>query len=255
MSKYVVFSFDDGRLDTYVNAVPIMEKYGLTATINITTDFISNPNRYTTFKSADNKAMSVDQVRELYQRGFEIASHGNRHINDPDDVRRSIDILHTWGIDKVYGFASPESAIDYQNFSQFENLVKDGTLTYIRSGLQVRKQGLNYAGFYVMQNLTKSGALFYHQNKKLIQIGNDCTTLEFGISVSQHTTVEQIMYLINRMPENASVVFIFHSILKSNEPGTGADKWYWEKERFEKLCSKIEKCSACQIINNSILYR
>ena len=83
MSKKIVLSFDDGRLDTFENAIPIMDKYGIPATINITTDFILHPNKYCSFKSAGNKAMSVDQIQEIYKKGYEIASHGNEHLNNP----------------------------------------------------------------------------------------------------------------------------------------------------------------------------
>ena len=33
--KYVVFSFDDGRKDFYTNALPILRKYNLLATVNV----------------------------------------------------------------------------------------------------------------------------------------------------------------------------------------------------------------------------
>ena len=250
MSKYVVLSFDDGRSDTYENAVPIMDRYGITATINITTDFISHPEKYGMFKSACNKSMSESQVLELYRKGYEIASHGNGHINDPEDVRESIKILHSWGIDKVYGFASPVSELDEKNVLPFINLIKDGTLSYIISGLQVQRQGFIYTWFYVLQQVFKSKYLFYRLNKKELKSTSGGNTFFFGISVSRYTTADQMVYLLSKMLENAVAIFIFHSILDDGSMGIGVDKWYWTSKQFEEFLKRITCFTEYKFINS-----
>ena len=254
MAKNIVFSFDDGRLDTYENAVPIMDQYGIKATINITADFILHAENYNCFKSANNKAMSIEQVLELYNKGFEIATHGNRHTNDPDDVRTSIKILKEWGIDKIYGFASPESEINPDNISTFKELMDDGTISYIRSGFQVRKRGLLYSALYVIQNVTKSKNLFYRLNKKSVFGNDEKQTLLYGISVTKDTTVDQILYFIDKMPENSTAILIFHSVLESDDLGLGKDKWYWNVERFKELCKELSN-KKCGVIKNSDFYK
>lgn len=255
MAKYVVFSFDDGRYDTYQNAAPIMEKHGVTATINITTDFILHPSAYTTFNSADNTAMSVDNILDMQNRGFEIAVHGNWHINDPDDVRTGVALLKEWGIESVYGFASPESSIDEGNFGEFEGLLKDGTVSYIRSGLQVRKQGLFYAGLYVLQNIFKSKFLFYILNKRTIIKKGEERPLIYGVSVSKDTTAKQIMYLLKKAPDNSAVVFIFHSILNTQNAGYGQDKWYWSESRFDKLCKLLSNSDKYKTVKSRDIFK
>lgn len=251
--KNVILSFDDGRLDTYENAAPIMESYGITATINVTTDFILHPDNYSTFRSAGNKAMSVEQIRTLYHKGFEIASHGNEHINDPDDIRKSIEILHGWGIDNVYGFASPASEIDSDSYSKFKELIEDHTLSYIRSGLQVRKQGLVFAGLYFIQNLSRSRFLYYLLNRKLC-CANKTREMEYGVSVIKGTTVDQIMFLIERMRDNTTLILILHSILYDTDPGYGEDKWCWSEKKVRELCERIANSNTCCVLNNSELY-
>ena len=255
MSKKIVLSFDDGRLDTFENAIPIMDKYGIPATINITTDFILHPNKYCSFKSAGNKAMSVDQIQEIYKKGYEIASHGNEHLNNPDDIRKSVELLHEWGVEKVYGFASPTSAINENNFSDFKILLDEGTLSYIRSGLQVRQQGLLYTGLYVIQNVVKSNYLFWRLNKRLVIKDSALPLLEYGISVSKDTTVDQIIYLINKMPQDSMVILILHSILSKDASGYGLDKWYWSKTQFEELCSRLSNHSMYRLIRNNDAYK
>lgn len=254
MAKKIIFSFDDGRLDTFEIAVPVMGKYGLTATINIATDFIINPGKYDCFKSACNKAMRIEQVQELYEKGYEIASHGNQHDNRIKSIRESIIILNSWGIEKVWGFASPESIIDENNISSIDSLIKDKTLMYIRSGLQIRKQSISYIFLYIVQKLIRSKWLFYYLNKKQIISKDIYPILEYGISISKDTTVRQILYFIDRMPEEATAIFIFHSILERDAPGEKQDKWYWSVNRFEELCRELASDKNCHVINNADIF-
>ena len=68
--KPLLITFDDGYVDNYLNAYPVMKKYGFTGTIFIVTDFISSDERFLTW----------DQVKELKENGFYIGSHTMQHI-------------------------------------------------------------------------------------------------------------------------------------------------------------------------------
>ena len=72
--RYVNLSFDDGRSDTYEIAFPILKKYGLTATVNIVSDFVINPDK-PYFKSAS-QPMSQEQILEWQKMGHEIPRKG-----------------------------------------------------------------------------------------------------------------------------------------------------------------------------------
>lgn len=67
--KPIMITFDDGYLDNYTNAYPIMKKYDFTATIFIITNLIAQDNRF----------MNWDQVREMQQNGFVFGSHTANH--------------------------------------------------------------------------------------------------------------------------------------------------------------------------------
>ncbi len=76
--KSVVLTFDDGWKSQYDLAVPILEKYNLTGTFFIITN------------STGTKAyMSVDELKDLHAKGFEIASHTKSHPRLPtlDDTK------------------------------------------------------------------------------------------------------------------------------------------------------------------------
>lgn len=66
----VVITFDDGALDVYQNAFPIMQKLGFVGTFYI----VSNR-----LKSAD--FVNVNQLREMIAAGWEIGSHSRSHID------------------------------------------------------------------------------------------------------------------------------------------------------------------------------
>lgn len=68
--KSVVITLDDGWRSAYHIAFPILKKYGFTATLFVSTDFIGCKN-----------ALSWQQIRELAESGFDIQCHTKTHRN------------------------------------------------------------------------------------------------------------------------------------------------------------------------------
>lgn len=66
--KIVILMFDRGYKSIFSMAKPIMDKYGFKASIFIACDYVN-----------DGDGMDWDQVRELYQNGYDIQSHGLEH--------------------------------------------------------------------------------------------------------------------------------------------------------------------------------
>jgi len=69
----VVITFDDGNIDNYSNALPILKKYGFVATFYIVETYINGA-----------EMISTDQVKELIQNGWEIGSHSSTHPHLPN---------------------------------------------------------------------------------------------------------------------------------------------------------------------------
>ena len=67
--KAVVIAIDDGNKSAYKIALPILRKYGYTATLFIYTDFVG----------VSTGAITWDQLREMKAAGFEIGSHTKSH--------------------------------------------------------------------------------------------------------------------------------------------------------------------------------
>lgn len=80
----VLITFDDGYLDNYKNAYPILKKYGFKATIFVVTSFMGTQKNY----------LNWEQARELELNGISIESHTVSHksmteLND-DQLRAEL---------------------------------------------------------------------------------------------------------------------------------------------------------------------
>jgi Predicted xylanase/chitin deacetylase len=64
----VVITFDDGYEDNYINAYPVLKKYGYTATVFAVTNFVSSKGY-----------MSWEQLQELAEKGWQIEGHTINH--------------------------------------------------------------------------------------------------------------------------------------------------------------------------------
>ena len=252
--KRIVFSFDDGRLDTYTTAYPIMRKYGLPFTLNVTTDFVSHPERYTNFGSADNKSMRSEQVLDCYQNGVEIACHGHTHQNTAKDVLDNIAALAEMGVDvSGVGFASPNSEVTEDNCADIKKLLTDGTLGYIRSGRQVRREGIVYTVLTLLERFTHSKWLFYKLNKRNI-IAKGQTGILMSVGITAGTKIQQIRFLIEKLPDDASLILMFHSVLSRSDACYGKDAWYYDIADFETLVAalaanpRIQVCTTKEIV-------
>ncbi len=67
-AKPVLITFDDGWVDNYTNALPIMEKYNQTGTFFIVSNFIDQEER-----------ISAEQLVDMRKRGFDLGSHSLNH--------------------------------------------------------------------------------------------------------------------------------------------------------------------------------
>lgn len=256
--KNIVFSFDDARLDTYTTAYPILKKYGFPFTVNAVSDFVSNEEHYTCFASGSNKSMTREQLIECQNEGNEIACHGHNHKNEVQGVLDNIEALAKFGLDKnlIVGFASPNSYVTERNTYGMEKLVENGVLKYVRSGIQIRREGLIYTALSLVERITHSKLLFRYLNRKNI-ISNIGWLLP-SVAITRYTTVNQVMHLIDKLKDGESVILMFHSVLNKIDVGYGKDDWYFDAEKFDEICKRLKEndavnvCTTAKLVSDGI---
>jgi peptidoglycan/xylan/chitin deacetylase (PgdA/CDA1 family) len=79
----IIITFDDGNLDNYTTAFPIMQKYGFTGVLYIVGKYMGAE-----------QYMSADQIKEMAAAGWEVGSHSMTHSDltllEPQEQRREI---------------------------------------------------------------------------------------------------------------------------------------------------------------------
>lgn len=66
----IILTFDDGHLNNYTIAYPIMKKYGFTGALYIVGEYIGSPNY-----------MNADQIKEMVHNGWEVGNHSMNHFD------------------------------------------------------------------------------------------------------------------------------------------------------------------------------
>lgn len=70
--KPVIITFDDGYRDNYLNALPILDDYGLKATIFLATEFIDQGNQ---------NYLTWSMIEEMSASGHRFEPHGKTHVD------------------------------------------------------------------------------------------------------------------------------------------------------------------------------
>ena len=200
------------------------------------TDFIGGHRNVSEMASADNKFVNWEEVKECEAAGIEIASHSSNHTNAIEKIRKADQIFRRRNISRYKGgFASPNSCIWSRNIKKYGEVVSDGTVSYIRSGNQLRRDGKIRLLYYLVMRFTGSRYFFCLYHKR-------------------NTTVQQIVKLIQAMKEGEAAILLFHSILKPSDPGYGKDKWYTDERIFRAICSYISREPGIEALTNFELH-
>lgn len=219
----VTLSIDDARKDFHTNAAPIMEKYGIVSTNNVVSGWVDGTGTWNPDGSAGAQGpMTKEQVKYWDNKGHETASHSHDHTNTKESIIADVNKLRSWGL-KIDGFCSPSSGVSFNNSVAYfrkkeKEEFKDLGLTYCRSG--------------ELPSMVETDAIIpYGLPHPYYQYRLTSTKVLSGNSV------DLIKSYVQKAIDNKQwCILMLHSILRTGEPGYGADIWYWDAGKFEQLC-------------------
>lgn len=80
--KLVALTFDDGYENFLSNALPILDRFGFSATIYVLSDLIGAYNQWDLDSGiSKNTLMTEDQIRQCLRHGMEVGCHGATHLS------------------------------------------------------------------------------------------------------------------------------------------------------------------------------
>ena len=117
--KRIAITFDDGYLDNYQNAFPILKKYQFSATIFIITNFIGKIRSWELGKHPCHY-MDWSHIQEMVQNGISFQSHSRNHpdltkIDLPEALKEIVDSRKA--IEDKLGIPVHHFAYPYGNFT------------------------------------------------------------------------------------------------------------------------------------------
>lgn len=240
--KHVAITFDDGRSDNYLLAKEIMDRYQFRGTVYVTTGFIDGTWKEKEVLKSPTRPLSVAEIKNLHEAGWEIGLHGDKHQLQVEDMRTALQKLQLWGIENpCWGVSAPNSKGEEAEIAAMLASEYGTQIAYIRRGRKCDTTKLKNRVLYAAYSLLKAKWAYRHFNAE-----NSFTpeTLERSnlpsVVVKAKDRPEWIADFIRQLPDDSAVVLMLHSILPADHPVCGKDPWSWESGRFEKLCQELK---------------
>lgn len=194
----LILNFDDGYRGVYTNALPIMERYNIQGVVFAITYFLDNE-----------RHMSLEQLKTLREKGWEIGSH----------------TVHHYDLQQL-----SEDEINYQvsyskKFLLEHNLIKDTYSSF--SSPMGRWDNKIQSAVFKNYSLARSNQLY------------DCKTGEeipviLRVALKE-TSISTVKRWLDRATKNDKpLILVFHEI------APGGNEYFFPLEKFEKVIELIK---------------
>ena len=237
----VVLSFDDGRYDNYEAYKNILKPLNIPATFNITAGYILN-NIEKNDMPGPHKPMSIQEVSEMNESNIcEIAGHGYTHDNTIKSLIKGVKWQReTFGYDFV-GIASPHSEYDLKKIKEDMKLFRDNNVIYLRVSNDYSKLKFIKKAIRKINRKIHSGYFYYFINKD--SICYEKNFILYSVPVLKNNKLNEVkkfIDIVSKTKKEATVIFMFHSILKEGSMYY-EDLFSWDYKDFYDLCLFLNK--------------
>ena len=241
--KYIALTFDDGREDNVSVAYPIMARYGLTATLFVTTGYLDGTWTRDPAWAYSGEPMTIDQLRLLRDAGWEIGLHGDWHRTSLEDWQSALAKLKSWGFDTRHiGCSLPNSQVDEQEIQHIVHTLGSETIAYIRRGRACDTKKIGNRILFAMYTYMKSSWAYRRFNRgNVMRLPIENRTKVYSVVVRHEDDPRMILGLIDALAEDSLCVLMLHSILPEEHRNYGREPWNWSAARFEQLCSGLRE--------------
>lgn len=236
----ICMSFDDGRKDFYEYAFPILKKYNLTASFNVTTGYVDGsfkPN----WKTSEG-AVTEKELSEMKDYGIEIAFHGDQHITDIEDFKTSINKMKKWNLlSKYMGFAVPGSYLKNVDIEKLKTFLKDNNIIYMRVDNDKKCEKFFNKVYRKLYRITNISLFYSLYNKNNLFKKSDNYNVPSVIVFEKDSDKTLINFVKNNLSRNKNLVFMFHGILPKEHTNYGKDEYAWDLEKFDNFCKFLNQ--------------
>lgn len=163
--KPIVITLDDGYIDNYTNALPVLKEFGFKATVFMITSCID---------SVDNKYLTTKQLQEMDKAGMDIESHTVNHpeLNKLSYENQLMELKNSKAtLKKVLGREVPYLAYPYGKFND-DTLKITQDLGYKMAFSTIIGDASKSDGIYKLHRLYVSNNDSMERFKQLVNSGD-----------------------------------------------------------------------------------
>lgn len=249
--KYVVLSFDDGFLSFKDIVLPILDKYSMKSSINIITGFSDNSisNRY--------PRLSINDIKELYSNGHEIALHTNAHLKPTTccDFSVGYDKLKEWLPEDKFGaiipYSQPISSRVLNYLSKTCLYVSDYHHNQSKRSI---KEFIFRARNYIFRTSFGNNVVSFHRfiyNNKSIDFS--CPKF-IRLAARKSIKPDEIIKCISLCSNGSCLTIAFHSIINDLSESVEWPDGAWLAKDFDKLLYCLKKDKNISVLTQKELF-
>lgn len=237
MDKALIsFSFDDAREDNTAAFDNILIPRNIPATLNVTTGYIDGTAPKERFPHYGKPMLARDVIRFNKENGFEIALHGDKHLNTEEDISASYEKVMKWldlPENTSIGFASPNSGLNIENFKKSKKDLFTKKISYVRTSLRIKQMKLLRTFFRKLGRFWHLPIFYKWAYQDTIM--KECNDrVIYSVPIVNDITWKQVASLVDEcVRQKGTLTLMFHSIDEDS------DSWSWSNEKFINLCDYL----------------